>query len=159
MSHDNNTNRGQLFTQIDVGHTSCTDPTPTPPGEMLQMEIVRLLREMLSAQDRQNELLEEMISQFGAPQKQRAEELTHWKKANPKLAGSCRQAAESLGKVQAEFLNSLTEEVSDSFENLIDGEFMFQEFVDRFGPRMAHLNGILQVLSQLSSPPGGMPPR
>ena len=31
------------------------------------------------------------------------------------------------------------------------GEFMLNEFVDRFGPRMAHLNGLLQVLSQLSS--------
>jgi hypothetical protein len=30
---------------------------------------------------------------------------------------------------------------------------MFTEFVDRFGPRMAHLNSILQVLTQLSSPP------
>ena len=28
---------------------------------------------------------------------------------------------------------------------------MLSEFVDRFGPRMAHLNGILQVLAQLGS--------
>ena len=27
---------------------------------------------------------------------------------------------------------------------------MLNEFVDRFGPRLAHLNGVLQVLSQLS---------
>ncbi len=27
-----------------------------------------------------------------------------------------------------------------------------REFVDRFGPRLAHLNGVLQVLSQLSAP-------
>jgi len=26
------------------------------------------------------------------------------------------------------------------------------EFVDRFGPRLAHLNGVIQVLAQLSSP-------
>jgi len=32
----------------------------------------------------------------------------------------------------------------------MDGEFMLNEFVDRFGPRLAHLNGVLQVLSQLS---------
>jgi hypothetical protein len=25
------------------------------------------------------------------------------------------------------------------------------EFVDRYGPRLAHLNGVLQVLAQLSS--------
>jgi hypothetical protein len=35
----------------------------------------------------------------------------------------------------------------------MDGEFMLNEFVDRFGPRLAHLNGVLQVLAQLSSAP------
>jgi hypothetical protein len=60
-------------------------------------------------------------------------------------------AAESLGKVQTEFLESLTQEINDNYENLLDGEFMLNEFVDRFGPRMAHLNGLLQVLSQLSA--------
>jgi hypothetical protein len=29
---------------------------------------------------------------------------------------------------------------------------MLNEFVDRFGPRLAHLNGVLQVLAQLSAP-------
>jgi hypothetical protein len=32
----------------------------------------------------------------------------------------------------------------------LDGEFVLSEFVDRFGPRMAHLNGVLQVLAQIS---------
>jgi hypothetical protein len=36
---------------------------------------------------------------------------------------------------------------------MMDGEYMLNEFVDRFGPRLAHLNGVLQVLSQLSSMP------
>jgi hypothetical protein len=27
----------------------------------------------------------------------------------------------------------------------------FNEFVDRVGPRLAHLNGVLQVLAQLGS--------
>jgi hypothetical protein len=35
----------------------------------------------------------------------------------------------------------------------MDGEFVLSEFVDRFGPRLAHLNGMLQVLAQLSSIP------
>jgi hypothetical protein len=35
----------------------------------------------------------------------------------------------------------------------MDGEFMLNEFVDRFGPRLAHLNGVLQVLTQLGSTP------
>ena len=36
-------------------------------------------------------------------------------------------------------------------EAIRSGDFMLNEFVDRFGPRLAHLNGVLQVLSQLSS--------
>ncbi len=123
-----------------------------PTGRQ-DVEQTRLLRELLAAQDRQNELLEEMISQFSAAQKQRANELGQWKQANPHLARSCRMAAEALGKVQTEFLESLTAEVSANYENLLDGEFMLNEFVDRFGPRMAHLNGLLQVLSQLSATP------
>ena len=44
-------------------------------------------------------------------------------------------------------------EINDNVDSLMDGEFMLNEFVDRFGPRMAHLNGLLQVLAQLSSTP------
>lgn len=36
-------------------------------------------------------------------------------------------------------------------EDLLDGEFVLSEFVDRFGPRLAHLNGVLQVLAQLGT--------
>ena len=116
-------------------------------------EVVNLLRQLLAAQDRQNHLLEEMNQQLNAAQRQRSNELGQWKEANPGLAQSCRSAAETLSRVQTQFLNNLTEEVQDNEENLMDGEFMLNEFVDRFGPRLAHLNGVLQVLSQLSSVP------
>ena len=115
------------------------------------MDATLILRQLLAGQDRQNELLEELVNQLGAAQKQRAIELGQWKQANPHLARSCRMAAEALGKVQTEFLDSLTQEVRDNYETLLDGEFMLNEFVDRFGPRLAHLNGLLQVLSQLSA--------
>jgi hypothetical protein len=149
MSHEPQRVRPPLFSQIDV--TPPAYPS-TPPGRQ-DIEQTRLLREILTAQDRQNELLEELVNHLTGAQKQRANELGQWKQANPHLARSCRVAAESLGKVQAEFLESLTTEVNENYENLLDGEFMLNEFVDRFGPRMAHLNGLLQVLSQLSATP------
>ena len=127
--------------------------TQSPMTRVTDSEQTQLLREILTANDRQNELLEELVGQLAGTQKQRATELGQWKQANPHLARSCRIAAESLGKVQTEFLNSLTREVNENFECLLDGEFMLNEFVDRFGPRLAHLNGLLQVLSQLSSTP------
>ena len=114
---------------------------------------VTLLRELLKGQARQNQLLEDLIDQVGAVQRQRASELGQWRDANPELARRCRAAANALSQVQTQFLENLTEEVSENSEHLMDGEFMLTEFVDRFGPRLAHLNGVLQILSQLSSVP------
>ena len=70
----------------------------------------------------------------------------------------CRTAAETLSRVQTRFLENLTDEVLDNEDCLMDGEFMMNEFVDRYGPRLAHLNGVLQVLSQLSSMPSPVNP-
>ncbi len=108
---------------------------------------------MLEAQDRQNELLEEVVSQLGAAQRQRNQELSQWRQANPGLSRACRKAAEALSRVQTSFLDSMTDEINDNPDGLLDGEFLLNEFVDRFGPRLAHLNGVLQVLSQLGSAP------
>jgi hypothetical protein len=47
----------------------------------------------------------------------------------------------------------MTEEINENSDVLMDGEFMLNEFVDRYGPRLAHLNGVLQVLAQLSTAP------
>jgi hypothetical protein len=150
MSQDQPRSRQPYYNQIDVNQTAYQAASAASRGEAEQ---IRLLREMVTAQDRQNELLEELVNQFGAAQKQRANELGQWKQANPHLARSCRAAAEALGKVQTEFLESMTEDITENFESFLDGEFMLNEFVDRYGPRLAHLNGLLQVLSQLSATP------
>jgi hypothetical protein len=85
--------------------------------------------------------------------KQRLQELHQWKNANPRLANSCREAAEALSRVQVEYLERMTDEINDTADDMTYGEFVLNEFVDRFGPRLAHLNGVIQVLAQLSSPP------
>jgi hypothetical protein len=137
-------------------HVSPELPTFEPKPEHKQSEsteMIELLRQLVNSQDRTNELLEELVDQVGAQQRQRAAELGQWKESNPILARRCRAAAECLGRVQAEFLENMTSEINENYESMIDGEFMFNEFVDRYGPRMAHLNGVIQMLSQLSSVP------
>jgi hypothetical protein len=136
-----------IFSQVDV---SAGSSSRTSSGAVEQTE---LLREVLAAQDRTNEILEELVSVMATQQKQRAQELHQWRNANPRLAESCRSAAEALSRVQVEYLDRMTEEINDTAEDLVDGEFMLNEFVDRFGPRLAHLNGVIQVLAQLSSTP------
>lgn len=113
--------------------------------------MIALLREVVAGQQRQTKLLEDLLQQTVAVQKQRMGELQQWKEQNPRLARACRRAAETLSRVQTQFLENMTEEISDNEECLLDGEFMLNEFVDRFGPRLAHLNGVLQVLAQLGS--------
>ena len=115
--------------------------------------VIDLLQQLVIGQERQNKLLEDLVQQNNSTQKQRASELGQWKEANPGLARQCRAAAETLSRVQNEFLHNLTDDVTDNEECLLDGEFVMNEFVDRYGPRLAHLNGVLQVLSQLSTTP------
>jgi hypothetical protein len=114
-------------------------------------ETQELLRQLVLGQERQNDLLEELVEQMGATQRQRSSELSQWKQANPELSQKCRIAAESLGKIQTEFLDNLAEEINHNLDGFIEGDFLLNEFVDRFGPRLAHLNGVLQVLAQLSA--------
>jgi hypothetical protein len=137
-----------LFSQVDV--TTATHSSPIMSSREEQTE---LLREVLSAQDRTNELLEDLTATLAANQKQRANELNQWRSAHPALAGACREAAEALTRVQIEYLERMTEEINDTSEDMVEGEFVLNEFVDRFGPRLAHLNGVIQVLAQLSSVP------
>ena len=136
-----------------VFHIDVTQGTSEPMighPQDTQSEMVTLMHQLVLGQDRQNELLEELVDQMQAGQRQRANELNQWKDANPLLARRCRSAAEALSQVQTEFLQSLTIDVNDNFENMMDSDFVLNEFVDRYGPRLAHLNGVLQLLSQLS---------
>lgn len=146
MSHSQPT-APAIYTQVDVtaaaNHSRAAAHTSTEQTE--------LLREVLAAQDRTNEILEELCNILSTSHKQRQQELHQWKNAHPRLANSCREAAESLSRVQVEYLERMTEEIADSGEEMAYGEFVMNEFVDRYGPRLAHLNGVIQVLAQLGS--------
>jgi len=132
--------------RIDVS----ADPSTPADGDQPNITVA-LLRQLVIGQQQTNKALEELLQQNAAMQKQRTSELQQWKDANPQLTRACRRAAETLSRVQTQFLENLTEEITDNEESLIDGDFMLNEFVDRFGPRLAHLNGVLQVLAQLGS--------
>jgi hypothetical protein len=136
---------------IDVSATSARSSVPASQG-LDSGETVHLLRQVVAGQERQNKLLEELVQMMTAVQRQRATELGQWRQANPGLARECRTAAQALSEVQTKFLRNLTEEVNENAEALQEGDFMLTEFVDRFGPRLAHLNGVLQMLTQLSNP-------
>ena len=143
------TQPGSLFTQVDI--TAGTHVPRPISSQFAQEEQLSLLRGVLAAQDRTNELLEEIVTNMGAMHRQRTTELTQWKDANPALAESCRYASEALTRVQVAYLDQITREINDNEESMVDGEYALNEFVDRFGPRLAQLNGVIQVLATLSN--------
>lgn len=110
-----------------------------------------LLRQLVEGQAKEIKLLEEISHHVSHHHRQRQADIGHWKQQNPDLARSCRIAAEALTKVQNEFIHRLTEDAFDNQENMLDSDYALSEFVDRFGPRMAHLGGMLHMVSQLSA--------
>ncbi|TWU33763.1 hypothetical protein [Novipirellula artificiosorum] len=133
--------------RIDVSPEAGSSEASVSEGRVM----IELLRQLVTGQSQQNRLLQELMQQNAAMQKQRAGELQQWKESNPELSRACREAAETLSRVQTRFLDTMTEDILDNDEHLMEGEFMLNEFVDRFGPRLAHLNGVLQVLAQLGT--------
>ena len=140
-----------FISQIDVLSESPSGLAPNRQSTL--SDISSCLSAMLAAQDRQNELLEELVGQISQMHRQRMFELASWKQANPDLSYFCKLAADKLGKVQTDMLSTITSEVEDGYENFLDSEYALGDFLDRTGPRFAHLNGLLQVLAQLGNAP------
>jgi transketolase len=118
--------------------------------------LVALTRQMIEAQHRQNQVLDQLLQvskqllqNSTQANQQRQSELTQWRNAHPELVRSCRSALETLSSVQTDFLQKMADEVEASKDELSESEYMFSDFLDRYGPRMAHLNGVLQVLNHL----------
>ena len=142
-----NESKYELVGSIDVGAETISQYSDQ------KTEFSELMRQLISVQTKQNELLQEVVDQLGAAQRQRNAELAQWKRANPVLANSCKMAADSLGKIQTDFLTSLAYDVDDNFEELKDNEYLLNEFFDKYGSRIIHLNTILQTLSVLGNAP------
>ncbi len=140
---------------IDVSADPSSNSMPPRPAEV-GAALVALTRQLIDSQQRQNQLLDQILQvnkqvlqASNQANSQRQNELTQWRNAHPKLVRSCKQALETLSNVQTEFLQNLADEVADSKDALTDSDYVFAEFLDRYGPRMAHLNGVLQVLNHL----------
>ncbi|MFM7291977.1 MAG: hypothetical protein ACKO6B_12220 [Planctomycetia bacterium] len=141
-----------VYTQLDISAATVQATVPSPGLAADASETNRLLRDMVVLQHRSCELLTELVNQVSLQQRQRNAELKAWKEANPKLANACRHAAESLSKVHTEFLSSIATEAFDNAESFSDSDYALGDFLDRYGPRLTHFNGVLQLLSQLAAP-------
>jgi hypothetical protein len=142
---------------INVSADATSPQTREQRPADLASTLIALTRQLVEVQNRQNQLIEQLLhvnkqvlQSANQANNQRQTEIAQWRNAHPHLVRSCKSALETLSGVQTEFLQKMADEVEDSKDDLADSEYVFSDFLDRYGPRMAHLNGVLQVLSHLA---------
>ncbi|MBE6428667.1 MAG: hypothetical protein E7028_08860 [Planctomycetaceae bacterium] len=148
-----NSSQDAMFSQIDV--SSIVAPAKVDQNfreEQKHTELVTVLRELLAQQKKQNELLVQLINIQTAAQRQRMRDLQAWRNAHPELSRNCRELLDKMSEMQTEYFTRMVENSVESGEDWGYSEFMFNDFVDRFGPRLVHLNALLQALSHLAAP-------
>jgi hypothetical protein len=117
----------------------------------LQTQILEVQRQILDAQRQQLDLARE-AAQISRDQRARQiAELERWQNGHESVLDHCRQSLGNLEQIHAALMGELANYVTENHENLIDGEFALTDFVDRFGPRLAHLNTMLAVLRPLAT--------
>ena len=78
-------------------------------------------------------------------------ELERWQAGHDHVLDACKDTLGRLEQVHASLMGELANYVEENHENLLEGDFSLSDFVDRFGPRLAHLNTMLAVLRPLAA--------
>ncbi len=148
-----NSPQDSMFSQIDV--SSVVAPVEVDREfreEQRHAELISVLRELLAQQKTQNDLLVQLLTLQTAPQRKKMHDLQAWRTAHPELARSCRELLDKMSEMQTEYFLRMVETSAENGEDWGYSEFMFNDFVDRFGPRLVHLNALLQALGHLAAP-------
>jgi len=117
----------------------------------MQNQSLELQRQMLEIQRQQLELAREAAQIAREQRARQIAELERWQSGHEHVLEHCKESLANLEQVHAALMGELATYVSENHENLIDGEFALTDFVDRFGPRLAHLNTMLAVLRPLAA--------
>jgi hypothetical protein len=133
--------------QIDVS-SAVAGPPVEPPASSAATESVDLLRQILEVQREQLAYQRAAAAAHDMTARWRAF-LTRWQQDFPDLGDSCRKALPHLERCYGQLLHDLTEKLTDE-EHGLENEFALQEFLDRFGMRLAQLGTILNLVAPLA---------
>ena len=117
----------------------------------VQTQTLEVQRQTLEIQRQQLELSRESAQINREQRARQIAELERWQTGHESVLDHCKESLSNLEQVHASLMRELANYVSENHENLIDGDFALTDFVDRFGPRLAHLNTMLAVLRPLAA--------
>ncbi len=119
----------------------------------LQTQTLDVQRQILESQRQQLELAREAAQLARDQRNRQIAELERWQNSHETVIDDCRDALGRLEGVHSSLMGELSSYVEEHHENLLEGDFALSDFVDRFGPRLAHLNTMLAVLRPLAMAP------
>jgi hypothetical protein len=133
--------------QIDVS-SAVAPPAPEPPAAPPPAnETIDLLRQLLEVQREQLAYQRAAAAAHDMTARWRAY-LARWQGEFPGLSEGCRKAMPHLERCYGQLISELTERLSE--EDALDTDFALQEFLDRFGMRLAQLGTILNLVAPLA---------
>jgi hypothetical protein len=134
--------------QVDTSFTqslpAVEPPAPPPPAN----EPVELLRQILEVQREQLAYQRAAAAAHDMTARWRSY-LARWQHEFPDLSEGCRQAMPLLERCYGQLITDLTVKLSEE-ENALDNDFGLQEFLDRYGMRLAQLGTILNLVAPLA---------
>ena len=133
--------------QVDVFPTG--SPAPAQPQPASDNETANLLRQILDVQREQLTHLQAFSAAHDTSSRWRAF-LARWREDFSDLPGACRQAIPVLERTYGKLIAELTEYLSQNGSDALDNDFALQEFLDRFGMRLAQLGTILNLVAPLA---------
>jgi hypothetical protein len=134
--------------QIDVSSAVPCPPAEPPATSASVSETVDLLRQLLEVQREQLAHQRAAAAAHDMTARWRAF-LTRWQQDFPDLGDSCRKILPQLERCYGQMIHDLTEKLNED-EHGLDNEFALQEFLDRFGMRLAQLGTILNLVAPLA---------
>ncbi len=132
-------------------------PNPNDPIGLLQLMVnlqnqtLDMLRQGFELQRQQLEFTREMVQVSREQRSRQGAELERWQSGHEHVIEACRETLGRLEQVHAALMGDMANYVEENHENLLEGDFSLSDFVDRFGPRLAHLNTMLAVLRPLAA--------
>jgi hypothetical protein len=133
--------------QIDVS-SALAPPSIEPPAAPPQVpETVDLLRQILEVQREQLAYQRAAAAAHDMTARWRAY-LARWQNEFPDLSDGCRRAMPALERCYGQLIADLTDKLND--EDGVDNDFALQEFLDRYGMRLAQLGTILNLVAPLA---------
>jgi hypothetical protein len=138
----------RLISSVDISPAIAL-PAVQPAADA-NATVAELLRQLLVLQREQLELMREMATANREAKERRQAELERWQADNQLVVKQCRRALPVLQKAHAALLAEMADFAEENESSLVDADFLLSEFVDRFGPRLSQLTGVIALVRQVT---------